>query len=388
MTTTPGTTRLVSVSRVITDLSAPLEQHGEPRRGARGVTAVGDTFAPLRALGWDDDWARALAEVGPTARPARVLRHHGAGLVVALDDGPRTVMFTLRMDPEPTVGDWVALVDDEVVTILPRRSLLRRRASHGGGEQQLAANIDRLLLACGLDRPVKDGRIQRGTAIAHDAGAEPVVVLTKSAGPDSIDPEDAAAEVRAGNPGVAVVVTSVREGVGVEVLHDLIAGKSVALLGESGAGKSSIVNALLGTEVALTGEVREGDSKGRHTTTTRELHLLVDGGVLIDSPGIREVGLGQRGRGGGGDVPGGHRGRRGVPLPGLRRRGRARVCHHRRHRVEGSSTPSVLARWKALLTRDAARDSQIDRPGPRRPEKAGMRFAKEYKEAQRRKGRR
>ena len=117
------------------------------------------------------------------------------------------------------------------------------------------------------------------------------MVLTKSAGPDSIDPEDAAAEVRAGNPGVAVVVTSVREGVGVEVLHDLIAGKSVALLGESGAGKSSIVNALLGTEVALTGEVREGDSKGRHTTTTRELHLLVDGGVLIDSPGIREVGL-------------------------------------------------------------------------------------------------
>ena len=255
------------------------------------MTAVGDTLGALRALGWDDDWARALAEVGPTARPARVLRHHGAGLVVALEDGPHTVMFTLRMDPEPTVGDWVALVDDEVVTILPRRSLLRRRASHGGGEQQLAANIDRLLLVCGLDRPVKDGRIQRGTAIAHDAGAEPVVVLTKSAGPDSIDPEDAAAEVRAGNPGVAVVVTSVREGVGVEVLHDLIAGKSVALLGESGAGKSSIVNALLGTEVALTGEVREGDSKGRHTTTTRELHLLVDGGVLIDSPGIREVGL-------------------------------------------------------------------------------------------------
>ena len=348
------------------------------------MTAVGDTFAPLRALGWDDDWARALAEVGPTARPARVLRHHGAGLVVALDDGPRTVMFTLRMDPEPTVGDWVALVDDEVVTILPRRSLLRRRASHGGGEQQLAANIDRLLLVCGLDRPVKDGRIQRGTAIAHDAGAEPVVVLTKSAGPDSIDPEDAAAEVRAGNPGVAVVVTSVREGVGVEVLHDLIAGKSVALLGESGAGKSSIVNALLGTEVALTGEVREGDSKGRHTTTTRELHLLVDGGVLIDSPGIREVGLVSEAEAVEETFPEVTEAAEGC---------RFRDCAHEAEPgcaitagiASGQLDPVRVARWKALLTE--AEGSQVI-ARPEETKKAGKRFAKEYKEAQRRKGRR
>ncbi|MCU0309364.1 MAG: ribosome small subunit-dependent GTPase A [Acidimicrobiales bacterium] len=249
------------------------------------------TRASLVPLGWDDEWDVALGAVDPRAEPARVLEHHGAGLVLALDGEARTVMFTRRLDPEPTVGDWVAVVDGEIVTVLPRRSLLRRRAVHGGGEQPLAANVDRLLLVCGLDRPVKDGRIQRGTAIAHDAGAEPVVVLTKAAGPDTADPDAAAAEVRAGNPGVAVVVTSVREGVGVEELYELITGRTVALLGESGAGKSSIVNALLGTEVALTGDVRTGDAKGRHTTTTRELHLLSDGGVLIDTPGIREVGL-------------------------------------------------------------------------------------------------
>lgn len=76
-----------------------------------------------------------------------MLRHHGAGLVLALDEGPRTVMFTRRLDPEPAVGDWVALVDGEIATVLPRRSLLRRRAA-GGGEQQLAANVDHLLLWC------------------------------------------------------------------------------------------------------------------------------------------------------------------------------------------------------------------------------------------------
>jgi ribosome biogenesis GTPase / thiamine phosphate phosphatase len=345
---------------------------------------VSDAFEALRPLGWDDGWAEALATVGADALPGRVLVHHGAGLVLALADGPRTVMFTRRLDPEPTVGDWVAVVDDEVVTILPRRSLLRRRASHGGGEQQLAANVDRLLLVCGLDRPVKDGRIQRGTAIAHDAGAEPVVVLTKAAGRDAVDPEEAAAEVRAGNPGVPVVITSVREGIGVDDLHALITGASVALLGESGAGKSSIVNALLGTEVVLTGEVREGDSKGRHTTTTRELHLLADGGVLIDSPGIREVGLVTETEAVEDTFP---------EIAEIAEQCRFRDCAHDAEPgcaitaalAAGEVDPVRVERWKAMSAEAEASQVMAD---PVEARKAGKRFAKAVKESQRRKGRR
>jgi ribosome biogenesis GTPase len=202
-------------------------------------------------------------------------------------------MLTLRLEPPPTVGDWVALKNDEIIAVLPRRSLLRRRNAHGDGEQQLAANIDKVLLVCGLDRPVKDGRIQRGTAISRDAGAEPVVVLTKASrnGDIDVDPQQAANEVRAAHPGIDVIVTSVKEGIGIEEIRSIIGHDTVTLLGESGAGKSSIVNALLGDDVVTIGDVRESDSKGRHTTTTRELHLLPGGGVLIDSPGIRAVGL-------------------------------------------------------------------------------------------------
>lgn len=247
----------------------------------------------LRPLGWDERWARELAAIDPEARPGRVLLHHGVALVLALPEGVGTIMLTQRLRPSPTVGDWVAVTEDEAVAVLPRRSLLRRRSAHGDGEQQLAANVDAVLLVCGLDRPVKDGRIQRGTAIAHDAGARPIVVLTKASRPDDsvVDAHSAADEVREAHPGIEVVITSVKEGEGLEELRGIIGNGTVTLLGESGAGKSSIVNALLGSEIVATGEVRPGDAKGRHTTTSRELHLLPDGGVLIDTPGIRAVGL-------------------------------------------------------------------------------------------------
>lgn len=245
----------------------------------------------LLPLGWDAGWEAELAATANDAEPARVLRHHGAGLVLALPDRTETVMFTQRLSPEPTVGDWVAVRAGEIVTVLPRRSLLRRRTAHGDEEQSLAANVDVVLLVCGLDRPVKDGRIRRGATIAHDAGAEPVVVLTKAETDDAIDAERAQREVRAAHPGIDVVVASVKEGRGIDELRSIIGNRTVTLLGESGAGKSTIVNALMGDGAALEGEVRRGDAKGRHTTTTRELHLLPSSGVLIDTPGIRSVGL-------------------------------------------------------------------------------------------------
>jgi len=245
----------------------------------------------LIPIGWDPGWAKSLTAVAHGAEPGRVLQHHGVALVLALPERNETVMLTLRLDPQPTVGDWVAVKDGEVIGVLPRRSLLRRRTAHGDEEQSLAANVDVVLLVCGLDRPVKDGRIRRGTTIARDAGAEPVVVLTKAETSEAADPDLAVAEVRAANPGLDVIVASVKERIGLEELRAVIGGRTVTLLGESGAGKSTIVNALLGDTAVAEGEVRRGDAKGRHTTTTRELHVLDSGGVLIDTPGIRAVGL-------------------------------------------------------------------------------------------------
>ena len=230
---------------------------------------------------------------------ARVVRHDGASVLVVGDGGSdevRHALLSRRVEPEPTVGDWVeveVLADGtaHVAGVEPRRSLLRRRATGRDDEQALAANVDVVFLVCGLDRPVKPGRIQRGATLAWDAAATPVVVLTKAADVDDDDIDAAVTAVRTTNPGIDVLVTSVREGVGLDALVDAASDRTVTLLGESGAGKSTIVNALLGTDVAATGSVRVGDAKGRHTTTARQLHPLPFGGALIDTPGIRAVGL-------------------------------------------------------------------------------------------------
>jgi ribosome biogenesis GTPase len=243
----------------------------------------------LTAFGWDARWAALLREVPGEPVPGRVVRHDGVALVVAGADGIVSAPLASRLDPEPTVGDWVAIVDGHPVAVLPRSSLLRRRAALRDVEQVLAANVDVVLLVCGLDRPVKASRIQRGATLASEAGARPVIVLTKAAQAEGVQRVEE--RVAAANPGIEVIVTSVREGVGVDELLAVSRDMTVALVGESGAGKSSIVNALLGKEAAAVGEVRASDSKGRHTTTTRHLHVLPGGGTLIDSPGIRSIGL-------------------------------------------------------------------------------------------------
>jgi ribosome biogenesis GTPase len=255
----------------------------------------------LRRYGWDDRWSARLHDWAETPEAAavegpaagRVVRHDGAGLLVALESGTVRAMFGPPVSPAPVVGDWV-VVDRSAtpVATLPRDSLLRRRAAGTGErEQPLVANVDLVLVVCGLDRPVRPGRIRRTVTLALDAGAESLVVLTKA---DKADPAAAALAAEAVaevDPDLEVVTLSAKGGWGIDDLLARVGPRTVALIGESGAGKSTLVNALVAREVAEEGEVRAGDAKGRHTTTSRELHLLEGGGVLVDTPGIREVGI-------------------------------------------------------------------------------------------------
>lgn len=248
----------------------------------------------LARFGWGPRWAALFADAvetlgaGPAARPGRIVRHDGVAVMVATDDG--TVQLPVRGAVDaPAVGDWVVVDEGAVAAILPRTSLMRRRDPDKDVEQVLAANVDVVGIVCGLDRPVKHGRIQRTAMLAGDAGALPLVILTKA---DVVDDADAiVAEVSDAHPTLDVVGVDAKGGGGLESVRSAIAGKTVVLVGESGAGKSTLTNALAGEDLAATGEVRRGDAKGRHTTTAREMHPLPDGAVMVDSPGIRSVGV-------------------------------------------------------------------------------------------------
>lgn len=254
----------------------------------RTVTVADVVTDVLDAIGWGDRWAALLAEHGPAAEPGRVMRHDGVAVHVRTPSGDRSVKLRRGVDPI-AVGDWLALDGEQVLGLLARASLLRRRAAGGDDQQLLAANLDLVLIVCGVDRPIKAGRIQRGEALAWDAGATPILVLTKTDLADDLPVM--VAEVEAEHPGLERLVTSAADGRGLDALRARLVGATSVLLGESGAGKSRLVNALLETEAAIVGAVRSSDLKGRHTTTNRQLHLLPGGGVIIDSPGIREVGL-------------------------------------------------------------------------------------------------
>lgn len=242
----------------------------------------------LDAVGFSPRWQALFADYGSDAEPGRVLRHDGVALQVRTATGDRSVALGRGLPPV-TVGDWIVIRGEDGVALLDRASLLRRRAASGNGDQLLAANVDLVLLVAGLDRPVKAGRIRRGEALALDAGARPLLVLTKADLAHELD--TIRARVAVDHPWLDVVVTSSVTGEGIDVLRSRLSRVTSVLVGESGAGKSQLVNALSEQDVAGIGRVRDGDHKGRHTTTSRQLHLLHGGGVVIDSPGIRGIGL-------------------------------------------------------------------------------------------------
>jgi ribosome biogenesis GTPase len=264
-----------------------------------------DAFAAaIRALGWDATWAEAFVPFEARGhRPARVVAVHRETSIVRDGAGDRSAAVSgtfrfeaLAVSDFPTVGDWVALDDDGVIAaVLPRRSVFKRMATdatrRGAGlddEQVMASNVDVALLVAGLDNDFNLRRIERYLAVAWSSSVTPVVVLNKADLTDDVDGRLVAVEAIA--PGVAIVAVSARSGAGIDRLREhLRPGTTAAILGSSGVGKSTLVNALLGEARQKTAEVRDSDSRGRHTTTHRELFELPGGALLVDTPGIRAL---------------------------------------------------------------------------------------------------
>ncbi len=246
-----------------------------------------DPHSTLVALGWSDRWAPYLA-AHDSGVAARVVRHDGSAVLVGSELGTHHVPVRRSMPPL-AVGDWIVVSGDRIEELLPRASLLQRRDPSTGGSQPIAANVDVVGIVCGLDRPVTPGRVQRFTSLAWDAGATPLVILSKADLVDSTD--NIEQDLLEQDPAAEIISVSSTTADGTAALLERCADNTLVLVGESGAGKSTLLNALAGSEVSGTGDVRDGDSKGRHTTTARQLFVLQGNCRLIDTPGVREVGI-------------------------------------------------------------------------------------------------
>ena len=246
----------------------------------------------LDLLGWTPARAAALT---PGSEPGRVSRVDRGRLSVLTGDGERRFHPAAALYDEggagPAVGDWVAVRGELAVAVLPRSSaFVRTVAGRTSAAQVVAANLDIVLVVDALIGETRLRRVERYLAVAWSSGATPVVVLTKS---DLCDDVAAVVEqVREDALGVEVLAVSSVTGEGLDAVRALLPpGRTGAMVGPSGVGKSSLVNALSGDAIAGTGDIREADGRGRRTTTARELHLLPGGGLLVDTPGMRELSL-------------------------------------------------------------------------------------------------
>ncbi|HYT74343.1 MAG TPA: ribosome small subunit-dependent GTPase A, partial [Vicinamibacterales bacterium] len=263
----------------------------------------------LEDFGWTPRFADAFApHAAEGLLPARVSLEHTHIYRVLSPDGERLARVSGRLrhaasqrSDFPAVGDWVAIEAPagdgdardvvRIRAVLPRLSRFSRRAAgHPTEEQVVAANIDVVFLVSGLDHDFNPRRIERYLVTARESGATPVIVLNKA---DLVeDPAPFVREVQMLAEDVAVAAVSARRPESVQTLRAHVEpGRTAALLGSSGVGKSSIANALIGEERLRTQDVRASDSRGRHTTPGRQLVLLPGGGILIDTPGMRELQL-------------------------------------------------------------------------------------------------
>ncbi|MGW0212450.1 ribosome small subunit-dependent GTPase A, partial [Streptomyces sp. NPDC003233] len=263
------------------------------------TSAVSSALAPY---GWDEAWADAFAPYAAEGLvPGRVVRvDRGQCDVVTAGGTVRAdTEFVVPRDPMKVVctGDWVAVDPDGdpqyVRAYLPRRTaFVRSTSSKRSDGQILAANVDHAVVAVSLALDLDLGRIERFLALAWESGAQPVVVLTKAdLVPDPLTLAHLVQDVETSAPGVPVLTVSALHGEGLDVLVALVGSGTSVLLGQSGAGKSTLANAVVGADVMDVRAARDVDGKGRHTTTTRNLLTLPSGGVLIDTPGLRGVGL-------------------------------------------------------------------------------------------------
>ena len=245
----------------------------------------------LPELGWNDELAENLE---PGLVPGRVAAvHRGAFDVWTAGGAVRSRLPGRQMHDglDVAVGDWVGLGDGLVRTVVPRRSaIVRNAAGLATTAQTLAANVDLAFVVSSLGPDLEPRRIERYLVTIWESGASPEIVLTKADRLD--DPAELVAEVEAVAVGVPVHVVSALTGQGCDALRARIAGGTTAvLIGSSGVGKSTLVNRWLGEEVMATTETREDDDEGRHTTTHRQILVLPGGGLVIDTPGLREIQL-------------------------------------------------------------------------------------------------
>ena len=260
----------------------------------------------LAALGWSDAVAAAFGPfTGSGLDPARILAEDRGSYLVATDAGEQRAQVGGRFryeagdDPAayPAVGDWVALDrgsghDDGpgiIHFVVPRRTAIVRLASGKRTVAQVVgANVDVVFVVASLNHDLNLRRLERYLAVAWESGAEPVVVLSKADLAE--DAADSIAAVDRIAVGVRIITASAVDGRGVGAVRALIEpGMTVAFIGSSGVGKSTLLNVIAGEEVATVNAIREDDARGRHTTTRRQLHLLPDGGVVLDTPGMREL---------------------------------------------------------------------------------------------------